>query len=242
MVLVEPADSKNIGSVARAMRNLGFGSLHLVRPVSYDAKKAAITACWGSDLLQSIHLHDSLEEALRPMEDSVAFSTREGRNRSMHMVIGDWLQKEVHTPPVKTAIVFGPEDNGLRPEHTDLCRCLVRIPSTENCPAFNLAQSVLIALYELSKRTWDESLSTRTREMPDGNSLFQLDRLIEQVLIRSTYYRKGTPEPIPGLVKNLFRRMNPDEREIGVLLGLFARIDKALAGDIPLVEPLKKEE
>ena len=237
IVLVEPAESLNVGSVVRAMRNLGFGSLHLVRPVNFDPKRAAITACWGEDLIKEIKIHDSLEEVLKEVKDVVGFSTREGRNRSSHMVMNDWLANEIPTPPVDTAILFGPEDNGLREEHTEQCRCLVRIPSVKNCPAFNLAQSVLLVLYDLSKRTWDGALTQKIRHLPDWNQFFQLDRIIDDVLVQCSYYRSGTPGPIPALVKGMFRRMNPDEREMRVLLGLFARVNKALKGEIPTVDP-----
>lgn len=230
VVLVEPTDSLNVGSIARAMMNLGFSNLHLVRPVDYKPKRAAITACWATSVLDGIRIHDSYEEALAPMQDVVGFSTREGgKNRSAQMVIGSWLEQEISNPPAETALVFGPEDNGLRIEHVELCRCLVRIPSTAECPAFNLAQSAMIVLYELSKRGWDKLQCRAARTLPDWNEFSQLDRLIDEVLVRCEYYRPGTPAPIPPLVKHMFRRINPDEREMAVLLGLFARINKNIA-------------
>ncbi len=242
IVLVEPADSLNIGSVARAMRNLGFGNLHLVRPVNYDPARAAITACWGEELLKDIVIHDSLESVLKDKEDVVGFSTRSGRNRSSHMVMNTWLSNEIKDPPVETAILFGPEDNGLREEHTEQCRCLIRIPTVKDCPAFNLAQSVLVVLYELSKRTWSESVTDRKKPLPDWNQFVQLDRIVDEVLHRSTYYHQGTPGPIPTLIHGMVRRMNPDEREMRVLLGVFSRINKALAGEFPAapLEPKKE--
>jgi tRNA/rRNA methyltransferase len=236
VVLVEPAESLNVGSVARAMMNLGFKHLHLVRPVNYKKEKAAITACWATGILENLRIHDSYEETLATMEDVVGFSTREGsQNRSSQMVIGTWSAERITNPPAKTALVFGPEADGLRIEHVELCRCLVRIPSSEECPTFNLAQSVLIALYELSKKDWN-LVHSPSRAVPDWNQFFQLDRLVEEVLVRCQYYRPGTPAPIPSLVKHMLRRMNPDEREMAVLLGLFSRIGKALAKETESVK------
>ncbi len=240
--LVEPGESLNIGSVARAMMNLGFENLHLVRPVNYRKEKAAITACWATGILDRLQIHDSYQEALAPMQDVVGFSTREGgENRSAQLVIGTWLEREIADPPVETALVFGPEADGLRQEHVDLCRVLVRIPSTETCPTLNLAQSAMIAMYELSKRSWGTLRCEVSRKVPDWNQFFQLDRLIGEVLERCEYFREGTPAPIPGLVKHMVRRMNPDEREMRVLLGMFSRINKSLQDVSPLkvVEPEK---
>ena len=228
VILVEPEESLNVGSVARAMANLGFKHLHLVRPVNYDPERAAVTACWGEALLQNVQLHDSLESAIGPMTEVVGFSTREGKNRSARLVLDDWLAGEISDPPAKTALVFGPEDNGLRQEHTDLCRCVVRIPSTRECPSFNLAHSVLLVAFELSKRTWQDSLHKGKRKLPNWNEFSQLDRIVTSVLERSGYYQEGTPASVPGLVKALVRRMNPDAKEMGVLLGLFSRLEKTL--------------
>ena len=66
VVLVEPGDSLNIGAVARAMMNLGYRHLHLVAPPRYEPARAAVTACWATDILEGAAVHDSLEAALAP--------------------------------------------------------------------------------------------------------------------------------------------------------------------------------
>ena len=53
-------------------------------------------------------------------------------------------------------------------------------------------------------------------------------------LTQSGYFGKGTPRPIPRMVKGLFRRIDPDVREMGILMGLFGKIHRALAGRIPI--------
>jgi TrmH family RNA methyltransferase len=235
VVLVEPADSLNVGSVARSMKNLGFSRLALVRPRYFNPEKARVTACWAEDLLDQMTIYDSYQDCIGTCQDVVGFSTRSGKNRSLHLVLGDWLQAELPAAPANVALVFGAEDCGLRAEHTDLCRCLVRIPSRVQCPAFNLAQSALVVLYELSKL--QATIERTARTLPDWNLLAQFDRVVEEVLTRSGYFRPGTPEPIPGLIKNMFRRANPDERELRVLLGLFGRLSRVLEGKVPLVPP-----
>ena len=37
IILYEPQDPVNIAGTIRAMKNMGFGRLYLVRPVEYDA-------------------------------------------------------------------------------------------------------------------------------------------------------------------------------------------------------------
>ncbi len=233
VVLVEPGESLNIGSVARSMRNLGFQHLHLVAPPRFDRAKAAITACWGADLLDRAVVHASFEEALADFENVVAFSGREGKNRGAPIDLLAWGQVESEAPLRKTALVFGPEDNGLRQEHMEQCRVVVRIPSAVECPSFNLAQAVLLALFEIARRGSPLPATINRRQLPPWNDFFQLDRLLDQVMRHSGFLRTGTPEPVPGLVKNLFRRLDLDQREMGILLGLFGRLDRVLTRQGP---------
>ncbi len=239
VVLVEPLDSVNVGSVARAMMNLGFGALHLVAPHNYEPRRAAISACWAVPVLDAARVHDSLEEALAPMERVVGFTARSGTDRARHLLLPDWCAALAEEPPARTALLFGPEDHGLTREHLTHCRWLVRIPSTEAYPSFNLAQSVLLALFELSRADWS-AMPREQRPLPSIGDVVQLDRLMESVLIRSGYFHKGTPRPIPQIVKHLVRRIDPDERELGILMGIFGKIDRVLSGKAP-PKPLPSE-
>lgn len=228
VVLVETEESLNIGSVARAMKNLGFRNLHLVAPRNYKPERAAITARWATeDLLAGLTIHDSLEQALAPMQEVVGFSGRPGKDR-FNIELPALMQSLREKPLQTTALVFGPEDTGLRSDHIEHCRWLVRIPSTVEYPSFNLAQAVLLGLFELTRQRWDNVSAEPSPHAADWGQFYQLDRLVEKVLTDCGFYREGTPEPIPGLVKNLFRRIQPDKREMGVLLALFSRIDREL--------------
>jgi TrmH family RNA methyltransferase len=252
VVLVEPGDALNVGAVARAMSNLGFRHLHLVAPPRYDAERAATTACWATDLLAQAQFHPSLEQALAPMQEVVGFTARHGRHRPQHVELAQWAagvrRAPATAPGVQTALLFGPEDTGLRTEHLSACRWLVRIPSQAGNPSFNLAQAVLLALFELS-RTADAPAppapgppalappAAPAGERAREGDLQQLERLVEEAAIRSGFYGKGTPAPLPDLVKHLLRRIEPDTRELPVLLGLFDRINRTLSGRSP-AQPL----
>jgi len=236
VVLVEPGDSLNIGAVARSMSNLGFRHLHLVAPPRYDPERAAITACWAVHLLAQAQFHDSLAAALADMEQVVGFTARHGRNRPRHLLLPEWTARVEARPLARTALLFGAEDDGLRREHLAHCHWLVRIPSTEENPSYNLAQSVLLTLFELSRPTWGET-PQQPRRLPPARDFYQLEALVDEVLTRCRFYKDGTPEPIPDLVKHLLRRMDPDARELRTLLGVFGKINRALAGKVPLAEP-----
>ena len=234
VVLVEPQDSLNIGAVARAMRNLGFSDLSLVAPCGYNRERAAVTACWATPLLDSLQIYKTFPEAIADAEDVVGFSGREGKTPPHFVLLPQWSNELTQTLPRKTALVFGPEDNGLRQEHLNYCRRVIRIPSTTECPSLNLAQSVLVVLYELTRVFPNPALlplAPPQQTRPTGNDYAQLDRLLEAVMQESGFWRDGTPEPVPGVVKNLFRRLEMSPQEMGILLGLVGRIHTTLKRD-----------
>ncbi|MCH7478568.1 MAG: RNA methyltransferase [SAR324 cluster bacterium] len=239
VVLVEPGDSLNVGAVARAMMNLGFGSLHLVAPPRYDPSTAAITACWAKEILEGATIHDTLEEALAPMEQVVGFTARHGKNRPRHLLLAEWCERIEREPPRSTALLFGSEDSGLRRNHLAHCHWLVRIPSSEANPSYNLAQAVLLALFEVSRPRWGAA-EGEARGRPPAREVYQLETLVEEVLTRARFYRLGNPEVIRGMVKHLLRRMDPDPREMRVMLGMFGKINRALQGIVP-VAGVRKE-
>lgn len=232
IVLIEAADSLNIGAVARAMTNLGFDNLHLVNPVAYDPRRAKVTACWGAPLLDKAVLHSRIEDVLGQMQEVVGFSIRAGKNRCGFLSLPDWASTILAGSSARTALLFGPEDNGLRQEHIEHCRYLIRIPTSQEYPTMNLAQSVVVALYELSRL--DPPQTVDQRQAPDWNQFYQLDRLLDSVGELSGFYGKGTAPQVPGVMKNLFRRMKPDEREVRLMLGLLGRLDGILKGKIPV--------
>lgn len=232
VVLVEPRDSLNIGSVVRAMSNLGFNDIRLIAPSSYDPSRARITACGGEGLLQQVEIFPDLQSALSGIEDVIGFSCRSGRNRVVHKELPQWLLETAVAASKKTALLFGPEDSGLRQEHVEQCRLLVTIPTTKENSSFNLSQAVLIVLYELSK---DRLVGPEQQtEFPTWNEFYQLDRIVDGIGDLSGFFRVGTPQPIPGLIKALLRRIEPSRREMGILLGFLGRIERCLKGEVPI--------
>lgn len=221
VVLVEPGESLNIGSVARLMSNLGFSNLHLVAPPRFDRARAAITACWGETLLDSAMHHATLSDALAEMEDVVAFSTRAGKNRAPPVELIPWTDGAIRNPR-KTALLFGPEDTGLLQHHIELARITVTIPSNSENPSFNLSNAVLLALYELTRGNTELGMRGESEAKPSiGRQHEQLDLLTAQMAKLSGFYNEGTSDGLKSMMKNLTRRMQPTEREMNILLGLF---------------------
>ena len=154
-VLVEPRYGGNVGSAARVLKNFGFGRLDLVDPREGAGHDEAVRmAVDAADVLAAARTHAILDAALDGAATVVGTSRRMGKHRQPHYALhelvptlaGLALRGEV-------TILFGREDSGLSDVDLDLCTHLAYVPTSEAYPALNLAQTVAIAAYELSRAT-----------------------------------------------------------------------------------------
>jgi TrmH family RNA methyltransferase len=223
IVLVEPQDSLNIGSIARAMMNFGFKHLHLVRPHEFSIEKALVTGRWAEELIRGASVHDSLREALGDMHDVVGFSSHHRPRRGEPTPLPDWVSTIESAPHGRLALLFGREDTGLPPEAIEQCRLLVRIPSRDEYPALNLAQSALVVMYELSRLGWS-MIERPHEEPPSWNQYAQLDRLCNEIMSSSGFQHGEEGDPTAAAIRNMFRRIQMNEREMRIMLALFNRV------------------
>ncbi|HEY2783036.1 MAG TPA: TrmH family RNA methyltransferase, partial [Steroidobacteraceae bacterium] len=64
IVLIDPSHPGNIGSVARAMKNMALADLVLVRPRSFPHAEAVALAAGADDILANARVVDSVAEAI----------------------------------------------------------------------------------------------------------------------------------------------------------------------------------
>ena len=80
-VLVAPKFGGNIGSTARAMKNMGFGQLSLVSPVQGWLKDAKIMAPGAEDILEKARVVDNIHSAIEKATYVVGTTRRGGEGR-----------------------------------------------------------------------------------------------------------------------------------------------------------------
>lgn len=227
VILVETQDGRNIGAVARAMSNLGFSKLRLVNPASFDEKIARGVACWGEELIASAERFTSLEDAVRDLNEVVGFASDSGRHRVSQMLLDDWVDSLEGDTQRRIALVFGSEDNGLGKDHFPLCQYLVRIPSTSENRSYNLAQSVLLALYTLRMKQTDV-VGEGVTDWPTSSQFEGFTQMVLQVASTAGFLNEHSPSHMKDLLTNLTRRGRLTTRELKILTGLFGKISKCL--------------
>ena len=76
-ILVEPKEPGNIGASARAMKNMGFRNLELVKPADHLAAMARQMACQGTDVLENAKVYSTFGTAIRDKQFIIG-TTEEG--------------------------------------------------------------------------------------------------------------------------------------------------------------------
>ena len=155
VVLFEPQNPVNIAGTVRAMKNMGLESLRLVRPCNYDPVRLEGIAHDTWDIINGIQHFDDFDAAVGDCVRLVGYTAR--RRAAKWRILNpkeaaeDALQ---YVGAGRVGIVFGREDHGLPNDVLDRLHAVVTIPTTEHA-SLNLAQAVLIALYELHLASGD---------------------------------------------------------------------------------------
>jgi len=164
IVLMRPIYGGNVGSVSRAMANMGLSDLAIAAPRRLDMQEARMMACHASDILEGRREFDTLEEAVADCGAVFGTTARGGLYRQHARTAREWVPTALDIgSTAKVAFVFGPEDNGMTNEDLAVCTHIVQIPTTATFSSMNVSQAVLICAYELF-------LATQTYEPPEEKS------------------------------------------------------------------------
>jgi TrmH family RNA methyltransferase len=151
IVLVGPLYGGNVGSVCRAMANMGLRDLVLVSPSEQlDLDEARMMAVAADGILASRREVATLDEAVGDCGLVMGTTARAGLYRAHCRTPREWAPLIVQAVATgKVALVFGRENSGLTNEELAICTNLIQIPSSPDYPSLNLAQSVMVCCYEV---------------------------------------------------------------------------------------------
>jgi len=221
VLLYEPQDPVNIGATVRAMKNMGVSRLRLVRPVEYEAERLEGIAHGTMDLIERIEHFDSFDDAVADCVRTVGFTAR---RRAAKLRVIDPKAAAVELLELagdgNVALVFGREDSGLPNEILDRVHASVTIPTTEHA-SLNLAQAVLIGLYELHLAAADatRTLAPPRKDAPPATNA-QFEQFFgdaQQALTAIEFFKTRYPEHIMRTLRSLTFRAAPNARELSLI-------------------------
>lgn len=227
IVLVRPRFPENIGSVARAMKNMGLHRLIIVKGCSPFHMNAYKLASGAEDILERAEEYMELSEALSEMGCVVGTTSRKGRERWPLLTPKEVAERICSLCQGNSiGVVFGSEKEGLTNEELSLCHLYGRIPSADSFPSLNLAQAVMIFCYELfqtaetSAKPFQPSLRLASYEKME-----HLFSHMERTLLNIGFLEPKNPKRIMRTLRRLFGRSQLEERDIRILEGIWSRVD-----------------
>jgi tRNA/rRNA methyltransferase len=227
IILVRPRFPENIGSVARAMKNMGLSRLIVVNGSSPLHANAYKLASGAEDILERTEEFLTLREVVSEMGVVVGTTSRRGKERSPDLT-PEALAKKLIPLSQRNLIglAFGSEKEGLTNEELSLCHLLARIPSVESFPSLNLAQAVMVVSYELFKTSTE--IPKREMRLAQAEQLEKMLEHMEKTLLRIGFLDSNNPNRVLRVVRRLFGRSQMDEREVQILHGIWSQIDHHL--------------
>jgi len=224
IILVRPRFHENIGSVARAMKNMGLHRLIVIDGCSPLHGNAYRLASGAEDILERAEELPLLREAISEMGCVVGTTTRTGKERSP-LLTPKSLVKKLVPISLKNSIglVFGSEKEGLTNEELSLCHLFVRIPSSETFPSLNLAQAVLVLCYELFQSSM--TIEENPVRLAPAEQLEKMFEHMEKTLVKIGFLEFDNPKRIMRALRRLFGRSQMEEREVQILQGIWSKVD-----------------
>jgi TrmH family RNA methyltransferase len=221
VVLYEPQDPVNIAATIRAMKNMGASRLRLVRPVEYEPHRLEGIAHGTMDLIDRIERFDDFDSAVADCVRVLGFTARR-RAAKLRLLDPKAAAAELlaMAPDGPVALVFGREDSGLPNEILDRVHAAVTIPTTDHA-SLNLAQAVLIGVYELHLAAADATRTLappRKDAPPPTNDQFeQYFADAERSLAAIEFFKTRFPEHIMRTLRSLTFRAAPNARELSLM-------------------------
>lgn len=242
-VLTEPSHPGNVGSAARAVKNMGFDDLWLAAPqteaMTADPQAVAL-ASGATDVLDRTQTSPSLGEALGPITLAFAMTARARDLGPPPCDIREAAQLSaehlMHHPDNRVAIVLGCERAGLTNEQVALCQRVCHIPANPAYSSLNVSQALQLAAWELRYALIDAS--QRLPQTPDlapdpgktiatGQAVQALLAHWEQALIAVKFLDPEHPKKLVPRMQHLFQRSNLTQDEVDMLRGLCTAMIKS---------------
>jgi tRNA/rRNA methyltransferase len=224
IILVRPRYPENVGSVARAVKNMGLQRLIVVDGCSPLHGNAYKLASGAEDILERAEEFPTLREAISDMGCVVGTTTRTGKERNP-VLTPKAMVKKLISLSLKNSIglVFGSEKEGLTNEELSLCHFHVRIPSAESFPSLNLAQAVMVLCYELfQSSTTAEEIRI---ELAPAEQVEKMYEHMEKTLMDIGFLDASHPKRIMRALRRLFGKSEMEERDVQILQGIWSKVD-----------------
>ena len=239
IVLVEPAGPRNVGSIARVMKNMGLSKIVLVNPqCAHLGTEASHMAVHAKDLLENAWVVPTLAEALKGCYRAIATTARP-RHRNVEAepprTALPWLLEQ------PSALIFGREDKGLTNQEIEQAQRLVTLPINPDYASLNLAQAVGVCCYELRSACLTETQATTANQWSEETQIPFEDlegyfQHLESTLLKIGYLQPHTSDSRMQKFRQIYKRSQLSSQELAMLRGILRQTEWAINTDKPSLQ------
>ena len=239
-ILIETSHAGNVGSVARAMKVMGFDDLVLVRPRWADVlqrEEALALASGADDVLARARIVATLDEALDGVSHvcATAMTPRDFGPPTVapraHLaglaglagLAAQSVPEHGSAVPTGVAFLFGSERYGMKNEDVYRCHACLSIPTAPDYGSLNLAAAVQLIAYEWRQALGGFALppsATPEPRLADAQAVAGLLAHWEQALVAVGFLDPAAPRKLLPRLNQLCNRAEPTEEEVHILRGV----------------------
>jgi len=227
VVLVRPKFPLNIGAAARAMKNMGVRNLRLIAPECNPYDIYSLRMAHGArDILSHARVYSSLPQALRDMQLVVATSARRSKQRGA-LLLPEQARELVQAMASRNqvALLFGNEESGMTNEELKHAQHLVHIPCSEEQTSLNLAQAVLLMLYEVTRQSPPNGDAPILAAAGETNDLFAH---MERVYRRIGFLKPGREGRMMRKIRRIYLKEQLTAKDVKILRGILRNTEWAI--------------
>ncbi len=235
IVLVQTSHPGNIGSAARAMKNMCLENLYLVAPKYFPdpSGKSKAMAAGADDILAKAQIFETLDDALAGCAYVVGASAR---LRSIPWPVIDPRECVLQLTDIaqtdQVALVFGREDRGLTNEELERCNALVHIPGNSDYMSLNISAAVQVLAYEIHMLSYlqgdkpDRLVEFYDHPRATADEVEGLYDHFESALTTMGFHDPDNPRQLMRRIRRLFNRVGLDKMELNILRGILTAAEK----------------
>ena len=226
IILFEPQLEENIGAVARAMLNFNFHNIRIIKKGWKPSKVSFKNSAKADEILKNAKVFNNLEDAINDLHYIFATSNRK-RDLNIDVVNLKKGAKIINNyKNFKVGILFGPERSGLTNEAISLCDKIIEIPLNQNFKSLNLAQSVLLVVYELFNLNLCKINSVKKKKTKKKELLIFF-KVLQNYLEKVNFFKvKEKKKIMMRNIKTIFNKAELTEKEVKILLGIIKNLTK----------------
>lgn len=227
IVLVGTSHPGNIGSAARAMKNMGLDRLRLVAPERFPATEATVMAAGADDVLGRARVFADVASAVADC-GLVVGTTARSRHLPWRVVEPRQAAREIAVASAtgEVAVLFGAERTGLTNEDIERCQLLLTIPTGTVYGSLNVAMAVAIVAYEILLASRGEEDAAAADAVPLASAI-EMERFYEHLerVLEEIDFRDRTGEGhLMARIRRLFNRAVLDQNEMNILRGILTSV------------------